>query len=489
LDKQDRILFIPELELDPRQVPRDVTVKGQSPRLDYPFALWDIYPTVAALDGRRAYQRIRAEFARINALLADKLKLRPSVHLPPVADESQAAYLLGILFDPTIYHTDGLWQRLSPLAGVHTGPLQLDDAQPFPLRLASPQKLVHTLGWIDANVKVTVESLTAPYDVPAPAVRQIVESALKIYSYLVKQRDYYLARSINFNHSMFLQDRILNLLLGDSICMAADRLGGSGKLANQIAMELLRNLDTLSYRQLCALSVFMGVIWTSSQDVQRAFAANPSLTLGHIETQLNTQAGNWCIDHTDRFLADMGTEAPITVCVILDDNGESVFDVALFQRLLNDSGSLRVVLIVNRYPVSNNIALETLQDLLRDPFFQDLRRHLEQGRAGLCVERQVFRSFELAHLQPETVHLIRQSQATYIKGVNFFETCQIPDITRYYCFTVHGRTSTMLTGCAEGKGVFVKLRPGETGYTYHSPDRIETLRAKVARGEPGTHAI
>jgi hypothetical protein len=488
--RNEKILFTPELELDPGQAPRDVTVKGQSPRLDYPFTLKDLYPVVPALDARSAYQKIQEELDRLDDFLFHKLKLRRSFRLPSASDDTQALYLLGILFDPTSYYTDGLWWRLDVLpVSAPTDFLRLDEARPFPLRLASPQKLIHTLVWIDTNIKVIVESITEPYKIPVSAVRQIVESALKIYSYLVKQRDYQLARSINFNYSMFLQDRILNLIFGDGIYLAAGRLQEQGKLANHIALQLLKKLSGLSYRQLCTLSVFMGVIWTSRKDVQQAFLTNPSATLANIDTQLNTQRTNWCIDHIDQFLSDMGADSQETVVVVLDDNGESVFDVALFQRLLNDTGMLQVTFVVNRYPISNNIAMGTFQALLEDAYFADLRRHFDQDRATLCIERQVLRSFELIHLQPNTLHAIKNSQATYIKGGNFFETFQIPEIVRYHCFTVYGRTSMLLTGCTEGRGVFVKLQPGQTGYTYYSYDQIETLRDEVARGEVENHAL
>lgn len=481
----ERILFTPEIELDPDQAPTDVTIKGHVPHLDYAFTLSGLYSVVPALDVLGAYQRIRDEFEQLDGLLSDGLKLRGSFRLPPASDGFQASYLLGVLFDPTSHNTRGIWHRLAVPASTHASLFQLDKARPFPLRLASSKKLIHTLVWIDTNVKVIVERTTEPYRIPASAVRQIVESALRIYATLVKQDDYQLARSMSFNYSMFLQDRILNLIFGDGIYLAANRLQEQARLANHIALELLANLSPLSYRQLCTLSVFMGLIWTTRQDVQRGFVSSPGATLGQMDAQLNAQQANWCIDHIDQFLADVGVDSRRTVVVILDDNGESVFDIALFQRLLNDTVELEVAFVVNRYPVSNNIALGEFQVLLDDDRFADLGRHLERGRASVCVEEQVFRSFELAYLRPETRRAIDRSQAVYVKGVNFFETLQIPDTVRYHCFAVHGHTSELLTGCTEGRGVFARLLPGQTGYTYHAHDRVETLRHKVAVAEGG----
>ena len=473
------ILFVPGLELDQEKVIEKVIIKGELPQLQYNFTFSDIYQLSSTLNTCQAYQNIWEEFDHLNTLLWQKLKLRSNFQLPLVQDHTQALQILRTLFDPTCYYTNGLWQKLHLSSIETTNFFQIEQALPFPLRLAPPEKIMHTFLWIDTNIKVNVERITAPYNIPLFAIQQIVSSAFKIYCYLVKKEDYQLARSINFTHSMFLQDRILNLIFGDEIYLNENRLQERGKLANQIALQLLKGLGNLSYRQLCTLSVFMGVIWTSREDTQKAFFTSPESTLGDIDSELDIQRKNWCIDHIDQFIQDMENDETVSVAVVLDDNGESVFDIDLFQRLLNDTVNLRVIFVVNRYPISNNIDLTTFQTLLSDSYFKNLRDHFIQKRARLCVEEQVFRSFELAYLRPETRLVIKQANAVYIKGANFFETFQIPDTIRYHCFTVHDRTSMLLTGCARSSGVFVKLNAGQSGYTYHAHDQIETLRTKV----------
>ena len=475
----DRFLFTPELALDPEGVPRCVAVKGQMPHQDYSFTLRDLYSTVPSLNPHQAYGQIRQELGRAADILERKIKVRHPMWLPPAENDIEALSLMGMLFDPDQNNTDMPWGETGILRAEQNGLFDVGTALPFPLRLASPEKLAHTLAWIDTNIKVSVESLLRPFNAPASDSEQIVESALRIYSYLIKQQDYWLARSISFNFSMFLQDRILNLIFGDEIGHAAERLLEQGGTANTIVMQLLKNLEPLSYRQLCTLCVFMGVIWSSREDIQQAFLAQPNTLLAEIGSQLNALQSNWCVDHIDQFLADIGADAPQPVAVILDDNGESVFDIALFQRLLNDTGHLRVIFVVNRYPVSNNIALETFQVLWRESYFADLKRHFEQGRAKLCIEDQPFRSFEPIYLQSQTRQALHRSRFTYIKGANFFETLQLPQLTRYHCFTIHGPTGVILTGGAENQGVFAKLGPGQMAYTYYSSVHIETLHDKI----------
>jgi hypothetical protein len=474
-----KIFFTPDIELDIEEAPTNLTIKGQSPRLTYPVQLRDIYPTIPPLDAKASYQKIRNEFQRVNHILANQFELRPRVYLPPATDQDEAISILSILFDPNTYWTQGLWRKLSGQIAEKKELFRLDDPQPFPLQLASPQKLIHTLVWIDTNIKIAVESILLPLHLPAEAIAEIVESALKCYCYLVKQQDFLLARSINFNFSMFLQDRILNLLLGDELYLATYQLQDRGRLANEITMQLLKSIYKPSYRQLCTLSVFMGVIWVSSEETQRAFRSQPDLTLGQIETWINSQQKNWGVDNIDAFVTDISLEKPVHIVVILDDNGESVFDIAICQQALDDFGLLHVTFVVNRYPVSNNIALHTFESLLREDYFERLRNYFSTGRAALCIENQVFRSFEVSYLQQITRQAIDHADLVYVKGLNFFETFQLPEANRYHCFTVHGKTGTLLTGFEEGKGIFVRLSTGEMPYTYHAYNQVATLRDKL----------
>jgi hypothetical protein len=47
----------------------------------------------------------------------------------------------------------------------------------------------------------------------------------------------------------------------------------------------------------------------------------------------------------------------------------------------------------------------------------------------------------------------------------------------------------LLTDCTKGSGIFAKLKPGQTGYTYYSHDQIETLKAKMTTQEGDSCAI
>ena len=485
------ITFIPGVELRVSQDDVNFQIKGESPRLSYNFMLRDIYPLVPSLDTYHAYQKIKEELDYLDDHLCNRLSLRTTFRLPPTVNDFEAACVLRRLIDPACYEIDRILQglSLSNSEGLNIDLIKLNTPLPFPLRMASADQLIHTMGWIDTNIKVSVENITKPYKLQISDVHRIVETALRIYSYLVKQQDYQLARSINFNYSIFLQDRILNIIFGDKIYLARMLRQKRGKLANNIALQLLKKVKSPSYMEILTMTAFAGVIWLCRGDTQRGFIEDAEKTLENIYSDLKSYKKHWCIDDTSLFVREVGVGRPTTIVVVLDDNGESVFDAAIFQQLLNEFKLLKVVFIVNSYPVSNNIDVSVFQALLKDEYFASLRRFFFEGRAALCIEMQMFRSFEIAYLRDQTWSVIKNATMMYIKGSSFFETMQIPCVSRYHCFTVFGETSILLTGCTKGGGIFAKLTSGEIGYIYHSYDHIETLKDRLTSREAKTNAI
>jgi hypothetical protein len=460
-----------------------VAVKGEYPSLYYPFALKELYATLPSLDAEGAYEQIRWLLARVDRVVADDLKLRTRLGLPATTDKLRAGAILGALFDPSIQPSDMLSLESATWPGVElTQILQLQTPRPFPLQRASSAKLQHSLCWIDTNLKVQIENVMLRQDASPEQCRLVAECALCIYTYLLKQEDNSLARTINFNHSMFLQDRILSLIFGPSHYSTGGLGRGRSLLANHIALRYLKELGSVSYRDLCTLSVFMGTIWTSHVELQTEYRSRAWETLARVERELKIRERQWCVNDIDQFLLAMGRDTPQSVLVVLDDNGEAVFDLAIFQRLLQDNAKLSVTFLVNSYPVSNNISLDALNDVAQDDYFHYLRSRLDSGDAALCIEEQPFRSFELEYLKVDTQQAVADADVLYIKGANFFETFQIRKKDRWHCFVVHDMTSEMLTGCTRDQGVFVGLDPGQDGYIYRSAHDVSTLLEIVARG-------
>ena len=475
MEKLPNFLFTPDIILDIIEPTRNISIKGGKSELNYSFTLYDLYPIVPSLDAVAAYLKISNEYRQVNKLISSQLSLGNLAELPPASNKQEALSLLTALFSPYSHFADDIWQTIKANERTDSMLFHLKDLSPFPLRLASKKKLLHTLNWIDTNIKTKTERLAKLLNLSNQNIQEIAKSVLKTYCYLVKMHDYRLARSINFNYSMFFQDRILNLFFGDKLYHNTKNQEKKGKLANEIALNLVKNLSTISDQKMCKLSVFMGTIWTSSEALQQEYLHKPDLTLATIESKIDIDNRKWCRNDIELFLEQVKGDHQHSVAVILDDNGESVFDLALFQRFLNDTKSLDVIFIVNRYPISSNISLSMFNEILNDPFFTDLKQHITNGRASVIVEEQVFRSFEIDLLKKSTLKAISKAELTYIKGVNFFETFKNTKIKRFHGFVVHGFTSILLTGCHENTGIFVGLAPGQPGFIYSSPEHIQTL--------------
>lgn len=153
----------------------------------------------------------------------------------------------------------------------------------------------------------------------------------------------------------------------------------------------------------------------------------------------------------------------MSLLVVLDDNGESMFDLAIVQQLTGAEPGVTATLLVNRYPVSDNISLPTLTHALAQPYFAELRRRVADGGVSISLEAQPFRSFEPAYLAPATRAAIDRCDLLYVKGANFFETFQVVGKHRFHALAVHEFTTELLTGCPRGTGVLAELRAGQDG--------------------------
>jgi uncharacterized protein with ATP-grasp and redox domains len=458
------------------QVASAVALKGESPGLYYPFTLTGIYETIPSLSVKDAYRELLRILDRADRIVADHLGLRQRLSLPMARDQAQAAAYMAAILDPFSYPTQATLKQSAAIQGLQiVDTLKLEGARPFPLRLASPAKLSHSFRWIDANVKVQIEKALLQKNASREECRIIANCALSIYSYILKHEQYSLALAINFNHSMFIQDRVLSLLLGPRQYLASDSLLKRSRIANDIALRYLEQLAPVSEKVLCKLSVFMGIVWTNSDELQEAYLEGVTTLLSEIETRLRIAERPWCIDHTDSFLSMMNTSSGPSAMVVLDDNGESIFDLALFQSLMQGNPRITLTFLVNKFPVSTNISLDAMSDILDKPYFRNLRQEVARGRASILVEEQPFRSFEQSYLTRKSREAVQESDVLYVKGANFFETFQITYKHRFYALAVQEFTTRMLTGCTEGSGIFVELMEGQDGYSYRSSQDMTPL--------------
>jgi hypothetical protein len=463
----------------------EVSIKGARPQLRYDTSLVALYPVAPVLDIIDAYALIYRYLTRVRRLVYRERVPEP---FPcPVRDspDSALAALREMFNVPSDLSTDPA--LISP-ADILARPrcfLGTAVRGPFPLIEAPPAKLIHTLAWVDTNIKIAVERLGAVHRTPEDVLREVVHSALMIYAVLLKMDGHLLVRTISFNHSMYLQERIVDLAFGERL--PSETLPGIGFMANSMALSLLSTVGPIDFRELCELSVFMGIVWASESSRQGEFSGDRRAAVVELLRELERARSTFGVDHTEKLHEQVSMCERCSGVFVLDDNGESVFDLAIVQRLLEEYRDLTISLLINRFPVSNNISLPTLRAALEEPTFDAARRFVSEQRLLIYTENQAFRSFEPDYLSVVAREVIEHADFVYVKGANFFETFQLPQKTRYHCFTVSGPTGVMLTGFPEGTGIFARIPAGVNGFEYFDSTHITTLKELLSEsiGEGG----
>lgn len=453
--------------------PSSVSVKGRLPKLTYQFTFRDIIADERVRGLMEGYLHICESIVACRDAMSEHCSLPDDlIAVRPASNPADASVFMSVMFD----YRHGMSTHHSKPPSLRIPDPTFDIIRrltlPFTFSSATPQKFQHTLKWIDTNLKVNIEDGCQLLKITPDVTRQVVLHAMRVFSTLIKMNDMHVFTSLTLNASMFLQDRIVELILGRTVASASNgfgstRLSSSAYISNSIAIDLLSQMPNLSYRDLCLASIFMGTTWTSRPDIQAIFKANPDQSLSDISSQILSRGRNMAIDHIDGMLSSFGRSGRDGVVVILDDNGESVFDLGLIQRLIIDGCNTPLTIVVNQYSVSDNLSLSGLNAIITTPYFRRLADAIQSRRVSVIVENQPFRSYEISYISKELKKAMDDSSFLYIKGANYYETFQPLEYVRYYNFVVHGMTSEILTGAVSGMGICARVPPGSAGYLYN----------------------
>ena len=165
----------------------------------------------------------------------------------------------------------------------------------------------------------------------------------------------------------------------------------------------------------------------------------------------------------------------ISMCAILDDTAETVDDLLWMQQLMVKYPRFHVNLLVNIAQISINFASHMIDAVLRCRTFRDLAVRLGTQLTTTKTYCPLI-SLQSNLLDDSARKAIEAADFIFIKGLNFFETCQLPEKDVFHSFVVYGPVSRAYTGLPDLSGVFVYLPAGVAGYR-HSRDtsRLTTL--------------
>src|ERR1041384_1112387 len=399
-----------------------------------------------------------------------------------------AAYEVAASRSPSSAQADLPWKQIQEcfmprIPGVHVR-LGADVPQPpFAWRDADAEYVALSFTY-DTNALFRIFNTLADEGKIASAdVDLFVDKACRLLTNLYKAQDHFLIRNINNNFNMYLIAKVVEFLVGKKLYDSERQELPTVRKSLAVALSLALDQAHHSTIEKMGIAVGSGVCFMESRmrdDTKRSASINEIQSVGY-QYYKKTLA----IDHRSRLL-EMIVEAGIrkssfTLAVILDDATETVVDLLWLQDLMERFSFFKAILLVNTVQISINFSTHLLEEVWQASLFRPLVSKLNSQFLVTKIYCP-FISFQTSLLPAVAVRVIEQADAVYIKGANFFETCQIPEKETFYAFVVHGPVSRSCTGLRDLDGVFAHIPAGTAGYRYREPgsDSVSSLADVVA---------
>lgn len=319
--------------------------------------------------------------------------------------------------------------------------------------------------------------------IPTNGVDNLVDRACLRLASIYRAKNSFVMRNMNNNFNMFLISKVVESLLGKSIYNSEIQEYLLTHRSLQIALGLARDYVHLDTLQKMAVALGKGVAFIEKRLTDNGLPKAEQQAVEEIAYRfyekplaidnrllLIEKISNACTDRNGFMLT-----------AILDDASETVDDLLWMLDLMERYPSFRVKLLVNTAQISINFSSQMLADVLADSIFHGLVERL--GKQFQVIKMYCpFISFQTSVLPPVAKQAILDSDLVFVKGANFFETCQIVEKDTIYAFVVFGPISRIYSGLKDYDPVFAYIPAGETGYV-HDKDQaqIRTLRETVTK--------
>ena len=348
---------------------------------------------------------------------------------------------------------------------------------PFAWRDAAPGHLCISFTYNTNALFRILSSLSDAGRIPSDRVIPLLDDACLILTHIYRARSGFVLRNINNNLNMYLISKVIEFLVGkstyDSECQELE----TTRAALMSALDMSFEQEQLSVRDKMSVSVGRGVSFIESK--LRGGKISRSDLKSIQDTSHRYFGKEFAIDHRDKLfdmISNAGqSKARFTLAVILDDAAESVDDLLWLSALMRDFPFLEIDLVINTAQVSINFCSQYLNDVLNCSTLSCLGPWIG-NRVAVTLVHCPFISYQAAYLPQKALEVIDAADAVYVKGANFFETCQLRHKNTFYAFVVYGPISRAYSGLDDFQAVFAYLPAGRTGYEHgHSLGPARTL--------------
>ena len=314
-------------------------------------------------------------------------------------------------------------------------------------------------------------------------IEQLLDCACLRLAELYRAQSHFLIRHINNNFNMWLISKVIESLVGRRCYDADQQEPQQTRRSLATAITLAASHKHLPLHEKMGVALGKGATFIEARFADRARRATAARDA---QSEAHCFFGrSLVIDHRTHLVQSIENTGlrfgRCVLAVVLDDVAESVDDLLWLQDLLNEFSFLTVRLLTNTAQISINFSAQMLASVLRAPVFNELRAHYG-GRFRVTRLYCPFISFQSNYLPPVARRAIAAADIVFVKGANFFETCQLPEKETFHAFVVCGSVSQRYTGCPVGSGVFAHVPAGVAGYRHaRRPERVQTLWMTVDR--------
>ncbi len=352
---------------------------------------------------------------------------------------------------------------------------------PYSWGVCDSEVLIQSFSYTTNAVFRVLDGLAKINSVPAKQIDVLLDEVCKVISRVYRIDNGHFAQCINNNVNMYIISKSVEAVVGKAVY---DCVNQEPTLASNTLYGTLRELP----RYICAdlreqIALAIGRGFAQYEHLVTEKPSSEDISHHVFDQTVAYSGGRISIDNRNHFIGrlNQAEEAggTLRLCVILDDVSESVFDLCWIQQAIMKYSCLSVYILVNVFQVSINVSSRCLSEMIKDDAFRALREYVGK-RVFIRKTECPLISFQMTTFSSKDIDLINKSDIVYVKGLNFFETCQIRHKEVYYSFVVYGPTSQQITGLNDLESVFAFVPAGEVGYSHSAcKSRIITLADKT----------
>lgn len=304
---------------------------------------------------------------------------------------------------------------------------------------------------------------------PADALDTYLDRACVVLSAVYKHRSHNVIKNINNNFNMFLISRVIELLVGKGVYDCDRQELALTKRSLQTSLAMVS--EHMSHDTLEKMSIALGKGVSFIEKRLNGRHIGKKEWRDVLDVSFQYYGRKLAIDHRHLLLDKITNtglrKGSFVLAAIFDDTTETVDDFLWIQDLIVKYPFFKVHIIVNTAQISINFSSHMLNSVLQSAVFSALAERV--GSQLLITEIYCpFISFQTNYLPLSAKRVIDNADAVYVKGANFFETCQIIEKDVFHAFVVYGPISRKYTGLKDYDAVFVYIPAGQVGYIHKS---------------------